>query len=102
MSSGFLTRSDTNRAVQPPQKIARGLKCKILEEVGLYNYLHSENKGADQLHAYCAADLPLCFSTYAKSRFSHDAAEIKQLFEEKLSKGFPTQTNLDCADTEAS
>ena len=35
-SSGFPTRSDTNRAVQP-QKMARGLKC------------------------YCAADLHLCF-----------------------------------------
>ena len=42
LSSGFLTRSETNRAVQP-QKVARGLKFGILIEEGLY-YLSSENK----------------------------------------------------------
>ena len=50
----FPTWSDTNQAVQL-QEMARGLK-----EGGLY-YLCSENKGADQLHIYCAADLRLCF-----------------------------------------
>ena len=35
MSSGYLTRSETNWAVQP-QKMARGLKLRIKEEEGLY------------------------------------------------------------------
>ena len=41
-----------------------------------------ENKGADQLRSYCEADcyceadLRLCFRIYAKSRFSHDAAQM--------------------------
>ena len=47
---GFLTCSDTNRAVQS-QKMARGLKLRNLEVEGLY-YLCSENKGADQLRGY--------------------------------------------------
>ena len=34
-SSGFPTRSDTNRAVQP-QKMAIGLKFRIEEAEGLY------------------------------------------------------------------
>ena len=42
----FPTWSDTNQAVQL-QKMARGLKFRILKVVGLY-YLCSENKGADQ------------------------------------------------------
>ena len=58
-SSRFLTRSDTNWAVQP-HKMARGLKFQIQELEGLY-YLCSENKGADQLHGYREADLRLCF-----------------------------------------
>ena len=39
-------------------------------------YLFSENKAADQLRSYCAADLCLN-KTYAKIRFSNDAAHIK-------------------------
>ena len=35
-----------------------------------------QNKDADQLRGYRAADLHLCFRIYAKSRFSHDAAHI--------------------------
>ena len=58
-SSGFLTWSDTNKAAQP-QKISRGLKFRIYEVERLY-YPCSENKGADQLFSYCAADLHLCF-----------------------------------------
>ena len=42
---GFLTRSDTNRAVQP-QKMARGLKFRIKIEEGSH-YTCSENKVAD-------------------------------------------------------
>ena len=39
-------------------------------------YTCSENKGADQLRKYCAADLHLCFRILAKVRFSNDAAHI--------------------------
>ena len=69
-SLGFPTRLDINRAVQP-QKMSRGLIFRIWEVEGLY-YLCSENKGADQLRSYCAADLRLCFRI-CKKRFSHDA-----------------------------
>ena len=58
-SSGFPTTSDTNRPVQS-QKQARNLKFLIQDEEILY-YPCSENKGADQLHSYCEADLYLCF-----------------------------------------
>ena len=57
--------------------MTRGLKFRIQEVEGLY-YLCSENKGADQLRGYREADLRLCFR-YAKSRFSHDAAQYKIL-----------------------
>ena len=66
--SGFPTRSHTNRAVQP-QKMARGLKFRIYEVEGLF-YPCSENKGADQLRGYRAADLRLCFSICLKPVFS--------------------------------
>ena len=56
-SSGYLTWSLTNRAVQP-QKMARSLRFRIKEVEGLY-YPCSENKGADQLRGYREADLRL-------------------------------------------
>ena len=56
--------------------MARDLKIWIDEVDGLY-FPCSENKGADQLRGYREADLRLCFRIYAKSRFSHDAAQIK-------------------------
>ena len=65
---GVSTRSDTNRAVQT-QKMARDLKFRIMVEEGLY-YSYSENKGADQLRSYCAADLRLCFRVCKKPVFS--------------------------------
>ena len=67
-SSGFLTRSDTKRAVQS-QKMARELKFCIKVVEGLY-YLYSENKGADQLHGYREADLRLCFRKCKNPVFS--------------------------------
>ena len=67
-SSGFPTRSDTNRAVQP-QKIARGLKFRIKVVEGLY-YPYSENIGADQLRGYREADLRLCSRICIKPVFS--------------------------------
>ena len=66
LSSGFPTRSDTNRAVQP-QKMAIGLKFQI-QKVGGFHYLCSENKGADQLRGYRAADLRLCFRLLSKKQ----------------------------------
>ena len=69
--SGYPTRSDTKRAVQP-QKMARGLKFPIKEVEGLY-YACSENKGADQLHGNHVADLHLCF-LICKKQVSSDAA----------------------------
>ena len=53
LPSGFLTRSDKNRTVQP-QKIARaarGLKFRI-QEVKQLCYLCCENKGLDQLRGF--------------------------------------------------
>ena len=67
-SSGFLTRSDTNRALQS-LNMARGLKFRIQEVKGLY-YPCSENKGADQLRGYREADLCLCFCIYKNPVFS--------------------------------
>ena len=42
------------------------------------NYPCSENKGADQLRSYCAADLRLCFRICKKQnkRFSHNEAHF--------------------------
>ena len=67
LSSGFPTISDTNWALQP-QKIARGLKFQSKEVERLYN-LCSENKGADQLWGYHAADLCLKFLHMEKASF---------------------------------
>ena len=67
-SSGFLTRSDTNQAVQL-QKMARCLKFRIKIEEGLY-YPCSENKGADQLRGYRETDLRLSFRICKKPVFS--------------------------------
>ena len=68
LSSGFLTRSDTKQSVQL-QKMARSLKFPIYEEKELY-YPCSKNKGADQLHSYCEADLRLCFRICKNPGFS--------------------------------
>ena len=67
-TSGFPTRFDTNRTVQP-QKMARDLKFRIQVVEGMY-YPYSENKGADQLRGYREADLRLCFRICKKPVFS--------------------------------
>ena len=67
MSLGFLTRSDTNRAVQP-QRMARGLKFQIYVVDGLY-FLCSENKGADQLCGYAQDNLAPLFLHMQKVGF---------------------------------
>ena len=64
---GFPTRSDTNWAVQP-QEMTGGLKFQIYKAEG-WHYLCSENKGADQLRGYHAADLRLCLSHMQKAGF---------------------------------
>ena len=64
------------RSVQSLE-MARGLKFWI-QEVEVYYYPNSKNKGADQLHSYRELDLHLCFA-HAKCWFSHDAAHIMVL-----------------------
>ena len=59
--------SDMNQDVQP-QKIARVFTFQILEVAGLYS-LCSQNKDADQLHGYRAADLHLCYWQKQKADF---------------------------------
>ena len=49
--------------------MVRGLKFQIKEVEELY-YLSCENKGADQLHGYCKADLRLYFGMCKKQVFS--------------------------------
>ena len=66
--TGFATRSDTNRAVRL-QNMVGGLKFQIEEVERLYD-ICSENKGADHLRAYRAADIPLLFSHAQKAGFS--------------------------------
>ena len=72
----FLTRSDTNQAVQLLE-MARGSKFCIKEVEVLY-FPSSENKGADQLGGYREADRGNCVLVfaYAKRWFSHDAAHL--------------------------
>ena len=67
-SSGFPTRSETNRAVQS-LNMARGLKFRFQKEEVLY-YPCSEKKGADQLRGYREADLRLSFRIYKNLIFS--------------------------------
>ena len=90
LSLGFPTRSDTNQAVQP-QKIARGLKFCTSEVEGLYK-LCSENKGADQLGSYCAADQHLVFA-YAKSQISPDAAHLRLSSSENMQNKYMYNQN---------
>ena len=84
----ILTRSDTNQAVQPPE-MARGLKFCI-EEVEVFYYPSSENKGTDQLRGFCEADLCLCFhicKTLVFSwRGSNHWSETRHLITVKFSK----------------
>ena len=69
-SSGFPTRSHTNRVVIP-HKMTRGLKFRI-QKVGESYYLCSENKDTDQLRSYSCVFV----FAYAKSWFSHNEAQL--------------------------
>ena len=73
---GVSDQSDTNQAVQL-LNMARGLKFWIQKVEGLY-YQCCENKGADQLRSYCAADLRLCFRIYKSPVFSRCGSFISQ------------------------
>ena len=68
LSSGFLTRSNTNQAVQP-QKMTRGLKFGFWKQRDCSS-IYVGKKGADQLHDYHTADLPLCFHICKMQVFS--------------------------------
>ena len=70
---GYLTRSDTNRAVQS-LNMARGLKFPIQKVEGLY-YPCSENNGPDQLRGSEKLFCAFVFA-YTNIRFSHDTALI--------------------------
>ena len=65
-------RGFRNLAVKP-QKMIRGLKFRIEEVEGLY-YLCRKNKGPEALIVTAQLIFAFVF-TYAKNRFSHDAAQ---------------------------
>ena len=73
-SSGFATRSDTNRPIQL-QKMGRSLEFGIYEDEEFY-YQCSKNKGADQLCSYCTADLRLCFRLSKNLVFSCRSSSV--------------------------
>ena len=62
-----MTRSDTNYAAQPLE-MARGWIFRSSDVGSRGIVLSSENKGGDELHNYCAADLCL-FSHMPKTGF---------------------------------
>ena len=72
-TSGFPTRSDTNRAVQL-QKMARGWTFRI-KKVGDYIIYVVKTKALISF-AVTAKLICLFVFAYAKSRFSHDEAHI--------------------------
>ena len=67
-SSGFPTRSDTNKIVQP-NKMAGGLGFRIKIEEERSHYPCRENKGTDRPRCHREADLRLCFSHMQKPVF---------------------------------
>ena len=52
-----------------PQKMARGLTFQIKKVEELY-FLYSENKDADHMRGYHAADQRLCYRICKKQAFS--------------------------------
>ena len=83
MSSGFPTRSDTNRAVQS-QKMARGVKIGIKEVEGLY-YV-AKTKALISL-AVSAKLICVFVFAYAKSWFSHEASHIIHMHKKFINFG---------------
>ena len=69
----FPTRSDRNRAVQP-QKMARGLKFQIRKKRDCT--IHVAKTKALISSVFIAQLICSFVFAYAKSRFSHDSAQI--------------------------
>ena len=61
------------------QKMTRGLKFRIKEVEGL-DYVCCKNKGSDQLHSYCTADLHLCFGTFKEQVLHMTRLKLKYNF----------------------
>ena len=73
LSLAFLTRSDTNWAVQP--QMARGLIFQIYEEEGVYYVA----KIKALISCVVTGQLICIFVfAYAKTRFPHDAAHVSK------------------------
>ena len=68
---GFLTRSDTNRAVQPQKNAI--VRIEISERY--CTIYESENKGADWQCGESSQLICTFVFGYSKSRFSHDLAQ---------------------------
>ena len=62
---------DTNRAVQLQMRLE--ISCFGREE---FYFLYRENKGAEQLRSFCAADLQLCFRICKYLVFSRPSSYI--------------------------
>ena len=76
LSSELSTRSNAKGNVRQ-QKMARGLKFRILKVNGYY-FLCSEKEVGDQLRCYRTADLRLCFRICKKQLF-YNSAQIKAI-----------------------
>ena len=61
-------------------------------------YLCSKNKGADQLHGYCKADLRLCFRIYKKPVFSRRGPFYDLCSDNKGADQFRQVPRLICSD----
>ena len=74
LSSGFPTRSDTNRDVQQ-RKMTRYWNFRI-EEVEVLYCLCSDKKGVVTTHLIC-----VFLFAYAKIRFSHAADQLNNIYD---------------------
>ena len=81
-----------NQAVQP-QKMARGLKFRILKVEGLY-YLCRKNKALISCTVTSQLICVFVFA-YAKIRFSHDAAQIELHCDKTREFGFVSSEDAD-------
>ena len=56
--------------------MTRGLKLFRIKEVEGWYYLFNENKGADQMCGYRAADLCLCFRICKMTRLNYEKKSV--------------------------
>ena len=94
LSSGFLTRSETDRTVQSQKIVAWYFRFRKVE--GLYDQC-SENKGGDWLYGAVQLVLHLCFRIckFSTSCFSQMIpACIKLRFDRKLSNNSSSNLSL--------